>query len=162
MQTASESRFDTYADYRTAILEALRSARRRVAIFDPDLAECGLEHGDAIAELERLCGDSPHEDALRILLAEPAHLERNCPRLTAFLLRFAHRANVRRADADASLQARCFLIADDTQLVTRFHRDLPRGRFNRHDASAAACFVTQFETMWIKGAPVAIGVTLGI
>ena len=162
MHPSTEFRFDTYSSYRATILEALGLAQRRVAIFDFDLVECGLESRETIAQLERLCVSSPHEYALRILLADASHLIRNCPRLTAFLLRFGHRAAIRLADPDARLHSRNFLIGDDAHVVTRFHRDHPRGRFNRADTSAAACFITQFETIWIKGEPLAIGVALGI
>lgn len=154
--------FESYTQYRSAILEVLGVARGRVAIFDRDLAECGLESSAAITELERLCSESPHTDALRILIKDRAHLERECPRLCAFLIRFAHRATVRRADPDARTQSRPFLIADDLHLAMRVHEDLPRGRINLHDGSATACFTTQFETMWVRGQSLTIGATLGI
>lgn len=162
MHPASEQIFDSYAEYRAAILEALRLARRTVSIFDSTLAECGLESAAAIAELERLCVETTHAEALRILIKESDHVERNCPRLAAFLNRYAHRASVRRADRDARRQSRVFLIADDMHLVTRPHEELPRGRFNRHDSATTAWFTTQFDTIWSRADGLAIGATLGI
>lgn len=162
MDATPSCSFDTYADYRRAALEALSAAQHTVAIFDPDLAKCGLESPAALERLERFCIDARRDDALRILLFDGTHLERHCPRLVTLLVRYAHRASVRIADADAHRAPRPFLLVDDTHLVSRFHRDLPRGRRELGAGSGIACFATQFDTLWPRGQALALQVALGI
>lgn len=151
--------FDTFADYRRAVLDALGAAHHSIAIFDPDLAECGLETSSALEFLEHFCLEARRDDALRILLLDHSHLEKRCPRLCALLLRFAHRVGIRLADADAQRSTRPFILVDHNRVVSRFDRRLPRGCDETTDI---ACFITQFETLWTRGTPYTPCAVLGL
>lgn len=161
MQAPEEVGFDSYAEYRTAVLAAVGRAQETVAIFDPDLRETGLESAEGLALLEGLCARSGRHDTLRILLHSTSWLEKECPRLLGLLGRYAHCASVRTSDTGARAWPQPFLLADDRHLVTRFHHDLPRGK-TAGPSNVLAQLSTQFETFWMNGERRAAGVPLGI
>jgi len=162
MDKLSDRRCESYAEYRRGLHEVLGLARQTVAIYDPDLRECGLEHRERIALLESFCRDATREDALRILVCTPVHLERDCPRLVALLTRFRHCASVRVAGSAGCEDMPPIAIVDGAHLVTRFHPEQPRGRICVDDPRAAAGPLTQFETLWIGGECRTIGASLGV
>lgn len=162
MGKSSERSFDTYGEYREALLETLSLAREAVSIFDQDLRECGLESAAGINLLETLCTQSRRRDALRILVHSVTYLEQECPRLAGLLGRFGHRASVRTTDPGARAWAQPFLVADGRFLVTRFHQDLPRGKVCAAASNSSAYIGAQFETMWLHGEHHASGAPLGI
>lgn len=162
MDILDERPFDTYAEYRSAVIESLQAARQTVDIFDPDLAECGLESLTGIALLEGLCAGSRQRDSLRILVHATTCLEQECPRLVGLCARHAHCVAVRTTDAGAKAWTQPFLIADGETVVTRFHQDLPRGKTCTAGSTTVATLRTQFETMWRNGEPCNPGIPLGI
>lgn len=162
MREPLERYFDTYGEYREAVLETLNLAQRAVSIFDFDLRECGLESAAGIDLLAALCTRSPHRDTLRILVHSVTYLEQECPRLIRLLGRFGHRASVRTTDPGARAWTQPFLVADGRFLVTRFHQDLPRGKVCSAASSTSAYIGTQFETMWLHGERRATGAPLDI
>lgn len=162
METPEERTFDSYAEYRAAVLEALTEAQQTVAIFDPDLRDSGLENQAAVALLEALCGRSRRTDAVRILLHSTAWLEKECPRLLRLLARYGHCARVRTTPPGARGWKQPFLCVDGQRLVTRFHQDLPKGKICASASTTTAYFSTQFETFWTSGDDAAVGVPLGI
>lgn len=162
MDQTSERRFATYGAWREGLRATLDLATRTLAIFDADLHECGFERPEAVERLETFCRSSPHEDAVRILLCDPAYLERECPRLVALLARFRHRASVRVAVGSNCCDAAPTLIADSVHLVTRFHPDAPRGKICLDDPRSAAGPLRRFETLWLAAEPLSVGSALGI
>lgn len=162
MDTPHEQTFDSYGEYRAALIGALENAQQTVIVFDPDLRETGLESPQGIEQLERLCSQSRRRDTLRILLHSTTWLQRDCPRLTRLLSHYAHCTSVRTADVGARGWSQPFLIADDRHLVTRFHQDLPRGKSSTDASGTLAHLATQFGTFWVNGETSAVGTPLGI
>ncbi len=162
MTRPEERLFDSYTEYRAAVLEALGLARSGLRIFDPDLAETGLESMAGVEALQALARTSPHQDAIRILLRDPAYLEREAPRLLHFVGRFGHRVAVRVVAEGSQLGDQAFLVADDRHFLVRFHTDRPRGKFCADDGEAAALAVAQFDTAWLAAQPGPSGAGLGI
>ncbi len=162
MEALSSRRFDSYTEYRFAMLAALEAATSTIAIFDPDGREAGLETPPSIAALERLCRRSPRRDALRVLVHSPDFAERACPRFVALIGAFSHRAAVRVTSPQFRNWTQPFLIADARHVVTRFDQDGPRGKLAVEDERTASMLLAQLETMWINGAPTTTGASLGI
>lgn len=162
MSKPLERRIDSFADYRDTMREVLARARRTIAIFDPDLAECRFEQRDNLALLESFCRDATREDALRIVVCSTDYLERECPRLAALLTRYRHRASVRVANEGPCGDIAPVAIVDGVHLLTRFHPDAPRGKLRTDDPASAAGPLLQFETLWLNGASRTIGASLGI
>ena len=162
MEVLSPRRFDSYTEYRSAMLAALEVAVGTIAIFDPDLREAGLENSASIAALDRLCRTSPRRDALRILVHSVGFTERECARLVRLMGTFSERAALRVTDTPFRSWSQPFLVVDERHVVTRFDRDGPRGKLTVEDMRTSAMLLAQFETMWISGTPVLTGAPLGI
>lgn len=162
METLSPHRFDSYTEYRSAMVAALEAATSTIAIFDPDLREAGLENLASIAALDRLCRTSPRRDALRILVHSADFAERECPRFVALIGAFSHRAAVRVTSPQFRNWRQPFLVADARHVVTRFDREGPRGKLAVEDERTASMLLAQLETMWISGTPTTTGAPLGI
>lgn len=154
---------DSWTDYRAALLDALARSASGVRLLDPDLAATGLESAAGVAALQEFVRRSALPEAVRILLADTRFLERDAPRLRHLLERFGHRIAVRRiARRDQTMADTPVLIGDDHILVTRFHRDRPRGRFATADSVDCAPLAAQFETIWVTAENVQSGARLGL
>ncbi|MDR2260107.1 MAG: hypothetical protein LBE06_04065 [Azoarcus sp.] len=142
----------TWSDYRDAVAGLLADTQTRLTVFDPDLAETGLESPQCAASLAVLVGRDPPGEAIRFLLRDPSHLERDCPRLMRILADFSHRFTVRvlRPEQIERAPESAFIIADSDNVALRFHHAFPRGRVNRGDSAAAAELSALFETFWLE------------
>ncbi|MFN3985936.1 MAG: hypothetical protein ACK4KV_10620 [Rhodocyclaceae bacterium] len=163
MNISRSARFDTYADYRAGIAELLELTTQTLTVYDADLSATGLESPAACSVLERLCRESRREDAIRILLRTPRHLERDCPRLLRLLEHYGHRVSVRvRNAAGNNMDEGCFIVADGRHLITRFHSDAPRGKLLTDAGPECTPYLVQFEPLWVAGRPGPSGGRVGL
>jgi hypothetical protein len=161
MNGLNEQPFDTYASYQEAVMATIERAQSSLVIFDPDLAQTGLERRTAIDALTRLANLSTRADAIRILLRNADHVRRNAPQLQRFVSAFAHRVQLRCVSDERTLLERCFMVADGQWLVVRFHSDRPRGKFTGNIEGDAAQHLAQFETIWINAKELHLSVSTG-
>lgn len=154
--------FDGLHAWREHLLLGLASARRQVSVYDRNLVETGLAGKMACTLLQTLLQiDAP--TAVRIVLLDTDHVERECPRLLRLAGQFSHRFGFRVAPEQAiEKYQQPFLLVDDDLLVLRFHHDNPRGK--RHDAGSAdiARYREAFEELWQLSAPGPSGTPLGL
>lgn len=162
MNEAVETPIDSWTDYRSAALELIGRAESTVLLLDPDLSQTGLEGSAGIEQLIAFLRRSVHAGAIRILLRDAAHLERNCPRLLDLLARFGHRIAIRIMGASQSLPEAAFMIADSRHLLIRFHHEQARGKLFTDAPQATADRSAQFETLWIDAEIGPSGVVLGL
>ncbi|MDR0715839.1 MAG: hypothetical protein LBF50_00265 [Azoarcus sp.] len=150
--TPEKRPLDTWSDYRDAVAGLLADTQTHFVVFDPDLAETGLESPQCAASLAALVRRASPGDAIRFLLRDPSHLERDCPRLMRILADFSHRFTVRvlRPEQIERVPESAFVIADGDNVVLRFHHAFPRGRVSRGDSPAAAELLALFETFWLE------------
>lgn len=162
MSEAAETAIDTWAGYRTAVLDIVGRAEATLVLFDPDLSQSGLESSAGIDSLLAFLHRSAHPGAIRILLRDATHLERNCPRLLDLLARFGHRIAIRTVGTGPSTPEAAFVIADRTHLLIRFHHTQARGKLLTDSPDATADRSAQFETLWIDAEIGPSGVILGL
>jgi len=162
MKEFSPRRFDSYTEYRSAMLAALEAATSTIAVFDPDLRETGLESSASVVVLDMLCRTSPRRDAVRILVHSIDFAERECPRLVALIGAFSHRVAIRVTATPFKSWTQPFLVADERHVVMRFDREGPRGKLAVEDVPTSSMLLAQFDTMWVSGTPTTTGVRLGI
>lgn len=162
MKEFSPRPFDSYIEYRSAMLAALEAATSTITVFDPDLRETGLESSASVVALDRLCRTSPRRDAARILVHSIDFAERECPRLVALMGAFSYRVAIRVTGTPFKSWTQPFLVADARHVVTRFDRDGARGKLAVEDVRTSSMLLAQFETMWINGTPTTTGAPLGI
>ncbi|PKO56318.1 MAG: hypothetical protein CVU28_03375 [Betaproteobacteria bacterium HGW-Betaproteobacteria-21] len=162
MNDAGEHPIDSWSEYRTAVLETIARAGSTLRIFDPDLSQTGLESIAGVDHLGALLQRSVQAEAIRILVRDPAFLERDCPRLMALLTRFGHRIAIRIASESLAMPESAFLIADGAHLVIRFHHERPRGKRCIEDGHAASERDAQFETLWESARTGPSGAPIGL
>lgn len=159
---AQEVPFDTYAAYRAHLLDTVRRAEHSLLIFDPDLAQTGLEDAAGISAIDALARATAGEERIRILLRSAEHIERHCPRLLRLVERYGQRMRIKLIGEGMAVPDSSFVIADGSQLVTRFHHDRPRGKRIGGANPETARYAAQFETMWTSARNGPTGAPLGI
>ncbi|AWI73949.1 hypothetical protein CEW83_00860 [Parazoarcus communis] len=154
--------FDTWSDFRGALLELVGRAQSTLLLSDPDLGETGFESSAGIEALTAFLQRSAQPLAIRILLKDAAYLEQRCPRLLGLLSRFSQRMMVRVASDVRAVPDAPFAIADGKHLVTRFHHERARGKHCTDDPQSTSVHIAQFETLWASGETGPNGVQLGL
>lgn len=157
-----ERAFDTFALYRDAVLELLEQATHSIVLFDPDLAETGIESIRGAELLSGFCDRATHNDALRIAVHDAAYIKRDAPRLLNVVARHGHRMSIRVTTPRYHDWQQPYMVVDDVHVVTRFHHDQPRGKICHHAAATAAPLLTRFEVMWQHAQPGPTGAPLGL
>lgn len=157
-----ERTFDTFALYRDAVLELLESACHAIVLFDPDLAETGIESARGIELLSGFCDRALRTDALRIAVHDAGYIKRDCPRLLNVVARYGHRMSVRVTTRQYHDWLQPYMIVDNKHVVTRFHHDRPRGKISQDAPDVAAPLLTRFEAMWEQAQPGPTGIPLGL
>lgn len=153
---------DRFSQYRDAALTLIGQATRTLEICDPDMRQLQLESPAGVAALEAFLQRSALADCLRILLHDVTHLEKNCPRLLRLLAGHAHRMAVRVSAREHRKLEQCFMVADQTHRLIRFHRDLPKARLRLDTPTDAAESLLQFNALWERAQAVSPGARLGL
>jgi hypothetical protein len=135
------------ADYRRACDTVLSHAQRELLIFDRDLATLQF---DRVARLELLAGflQAAPLRRIRIVLHDPAPLERDAPRLLQLIARFSHMIEVRQSPDNLRHLADTHLLADGRHGVRRFHVDQPRSAIILNDRTYIHPWQQRFEELW--------------
>lgn len=157
----SESRFETFRDYREAVVAVIRAARSQLAMFDATLSDNGLESREG-ADLLSAFLLNGRANRLRIILHRPETLVDTCPRLTATLRRFSHNAHVRQTPDEFLRLTDRFIIADGRHIVVRFHADHSRGKIVLSNEAEAQQWQQRFDALWEMGFDTAAISTLGL
>jgi hypothetical protein len=101
-------------------------------------------------------------NTLRIVVHDPAHLDRSCPRLLALLRQFGHAISIHETHPAAKSVYDPFAVADDRSFVRRFHFEEMRGLSGVNDPIGARSLIERFEEIW-EASSAAVGpTTLGL
>ncbi len=135
------------AEYRQACDKVMSHAQRELLIFDRDLAALQL---DRKARLDLLAGflQADHLRRIRIVLHDPAPLERDVPRLLQLIARFSHMIEARQSPDNLRHLADTHLLADGRHGVRRFHADQSRSAIILNDRASIHPWQQRFEELW--------------
>lgn len=125
--TGTSAPFDSEAGYRAAIALTLAGVQRELRIFDRDLAGMGLDERAQVALLDRFLAAGPDRQ-LHVVVHDLAPLQAHQPRLLALLRDYAQQVQVRVTPEHLRHLADCWLLADGSSGVIRFHADHARGK----------------------------------
>jgi len=156
-----EQDFDTEAGYVAAIDAVLAVTQEALCVFDGDLARMELERQARCETLARILG-ACRESRLRIVLHDPAPLERHSPRLLKLLRDHSDRTEVRQTPKQLRHLADCFMLADARHGVVRFHSQHARGKCFIGDGEAARPWHERFEELWEAAIPCLAPTRLGL
>jgi hypothetical protein len=156
-----EARFDTFREYRQVISDLIPLARRELVIFDPDLKQTGLESPGGVESLARFLS-AGRDNRMRVVLHDPDHVERYCPRWMSLLRLYGHSISVRQSPEDLRQLTDCFMVADKRHAVIRFHSAYARGKFLLEQREDVDDWQRRFDELWEVSLPARSATTLGL
>jgi len=137
----------TRKEYLEAIEQLLGLAARELRLFDPDLAELGMNAEPRIARLRAFLAASPTR-RLYVALHDTDFVTRRCPRLLALLGSYPRQMFIQQTVGEALKAQDCFVIADDRHLVRRSVAAQPRGVLILDDPRDCGSIRDRFEEIW--------------
>jgi hypothetical protein len=159
---ASEyARFEREEDFQNAVDRLLEQPGRELRIFDPDLSALRLNSPERIDRLQRFLLAS-RTRRIFIVLHDPDHLTRECPRMMQLLARFAHMIQVHRTHQEIRNLKDSFLVLDALHYVRRPVAGYYRGAIGLNDQSEAMAMRSRFLEIWEASFPGVSATTLGL
>lgn len=135
------------AEYRQACDTILGRAEHEILIFDRDLVALRLEDKARLAALANFL-QADRTRRLRVVLHDPAPLQRDAPRLMRLIAHFSHVVEVRQSPHNLRQLADTHLLADESHGVRRFHVDQARSALVLHDRAYVHPWRQRFEELW--------------
>ena len=142
--------FSTKAEFVGHLAECLGRARHTLQLFDPDFAiwELGSSGSDAL--LRRFLKDGGR---LQLVAHDGGQMERHAPRFLRLLRDYGHLIEVRRTSQQLRQLTDSFCIADERDIVRRFHADHFRGEAVFDSPADTQTSLERFLTIWIESGP---------
>jgi hypothetical protein len=148
-------------NYEAALDEVIARANSELLIFDQDFV-----HGNyASAARHEILNDFLSKEPLSkltIILQSAEHFVKNCPRLFELLKRYSHKMTVYETNDVAKVAKDCFVIADKSHYLRRFHIDQARFKFAFEDAIEAANLNMRFDELLEETADTVSATRLGL
>lgn len=142
--------FSTRAAFQQQLAACLAGARQTLQLFDPDFSIWELGSRATEATLRRFL----HDGGRLQLVAHDGHVvERDAPRFLRLLKDYGHQVEVRRTSAALRQLTDSFCIADQRDIVRRFHADHCRGEAVFNGPQDLQVSLERFLTIWIESGP---------
>jgi hypothetical protein len=161
MDDAVYESFDTLAGFQAAIDRLLAAAGRELRIFDPDGSALRLNDAARVGALEGFLRAS-RTRRLYMVVHEPQHLQRDCPRMMALLGRYGHAIQVHRTQEEIRDLQDAFLVLDSVHYVRRPVAAVPRGAIGLHDQAEALAMRARFNEIWTASYPAVSATSIGL
>jgi hypothetical protein len=142
----------TRREYLESFERLLGLASRELRIFDPDLAELGLDAEPKIARLRDFLYASATR-RLYIAVHDTDFVTRRCPRVLTLLGSFPRQMFIHQTEGEARKAQDCFVIADDRHLVRRSVAAQARGVLVLDDPRDCGSIRDRFQEIWESSAP---------
>lgn len=140
-------KFDTRRELELQLRACLEAARLTLDLFDPDFSVYPLGTLDADTLLRAFLARGGR---LRLALHDPAHIERHTPRFLRLLRDYSHLCECRQTPRGLRQLTDSFCIADEHDIVRRFHSDHLRGEASFGDPGAIELPRHRFEAIWAE------------
>ena len=148
-------------NYEAALDEVIARANSELLIFDQDFVRgnyASVARHDVLIDF--LSKDPLSK--LTIILQSAEHFLKNCPRLFELLKRYRHKMTVYETNDVAKVAKDCFVIADKSHYLRRFHIDQARFKFAFEDAIEAANLNMRFDELLEETADTVSATRLGL
>lgn len=133
-------------NYAAALDLIIGSAQNELLIFDQDLVRgdfASLQRFEAIQAFLNKNSLSK----LTIILQDTEYFIQHCPRLFDLLKLYGHKMLVFATNDNAKIAKDCFVIADNTHYIRRFHIDQARFKYALDDAEECANLAMRFAEL---------------
>jgi hypothetical protein len=154
-------RFDTHEAFQAAVDRLLAEPGRELRIFDPDGAALRLSDAARVGRLEAFLRAS-RTRRLYIVLHDPQHLQRDCPRMMGLLARYGHAIQVHRTQDEIRELQDAFLVLDSVHYVRRPVAASARGAIGLRDETEALAMRSRFNEIWTASYPAVSSTTVGL
>jgi hypothetical protein len=154
-------RFESNAGFQAAIDRLLEQPGRELRIFDPDLAALRVNESGRIERLERFLQAS-RTRRLYLVVHNPEHITRQCPRMMSLVARFAHAIQVNRTHEEIRELQDAFLVLDSMHYVRRPVAQFFRGAIGLSDETEGLAMRSRFMEIWAASYPAVSGTTVGL
>ena len=154
-------RFDTHEAFQAALDRLLAEPGRELRIFDPDGAALRLNDAARVGQLEAFLRAS-RTRRLYIVLHDPQHLQRDCPRMMGLLARYGHSIQVHRTQDEIRELQDAFLVLDSVHYVRRPVAASARGAIGLRDETEALAMRSRFNEIWTASYPAVSSTTVGL
>jgi uncharacterized protein YjiS (DUF1127 family) len=128
-------------------------------MFDPDYSIWQLGRSATEAELRRFLHAGGR---LQLVAHEGRHIEREAPRFLRLLKDYAHLIELRRTSPQLRQLTDSFCIADQRDIVRRFHADHFRGEAVFNGPEDLQTSLERFLTIWIESSPALVANSTGL
>ena len=156
-----ETPFLGEAEFRAALDQAIKAATREIRIFDNNLERMMLNESARADALAAFLAESPTR-RLSIVVHQSDYAETRCPRLNTLIRRYPNAVEVRETSDELKHLGDCFLLADQTHGVIRFHRDHARGKLLQNTADEIRPWWQRFDELWRSSTPCLAPTRLGL
>lgn len=134
-------------EYVDAVARVVSLARHEIRIFDPDLADLGLNNDEAARQLH---GFFIRGRTQRLLIAvhDTDFVSRRAPHLMRLLGTFSGNMLIHKTQGDAARVQDCFVLADEEHFVRRRVAQQARGAVYLNDPKEARGMRERFDEIW--------------
>jgi hypothetical protein len=139
----------------------LAVVRRELRIFDPDCAQLELNAPARHAALRQFLLASP-DNRLLVVVHDPDHLKRGCPRMLDLLRDFSVAIAIHQSEGEAARVQDCFVLADMEHFVRRPVAAQPRGVYSLNEYQDARLMRERYDEIWQSSVPAISATTLGL
>ena len=133
-------------NYAAALDLVIARAENELLIFDQDLTRGDYASLQRFELIKQFLAQS-HLSQLTIILQHTAHFVQNCPRLFELLKLYGHKMTVFETNDNAKVAKDCFVIADKTHYLRRFHIDHARFKYAFDDEEECASLTMRFNEL---------------
>lgn len=151
MPDAIQESFDTRSAYLLALDRILVTASHEICIFDRNLETLDLDGRERSGMLSAFLSGGQNR-TLRLVLHDTDHLQRFSPRVMNLLKRYSHSFLVKQSPESLRNLADCFVVADASSGVIRFHGDHMRGKLLLNQPEEIQGWQQRFEDLWLESA----------
>lgn len=137
--------FNSRAEFTLQVHTCMARARHTLDLFDPDCALFALGTSEVDQVLRTFLRQGGR---LRLAMHTTAHIERDCPRFIRLLRDVGHQVECRVTSRALRQLTDSFCIADDLDIVRRFHSDHARGEASFGVPGAADLSRERFNGLW--------------
>lgn len=155
------ARFDTEADFQAATDRLLGLAGRELRVFDPDLAVLKLNSPERIERLRSFLAAS-RTRRLYIVVHDPAHVTRFCPRMMNLIALYNHAVQINRTGEEIRELQDSFMVLDKNHYVRRPVARFFRGAAGMNDETEALVMRSRFQEIWNASIPAVSSTTSGL
>lgn len=142
--------FDTRAGFQAQLAALLGRARVSLHMFDPDYADWQLGSSGSEALLRAFLRGGGR---LQLVAHSNSRLERDAPRFLRLLQDYGHLIDCRVTNRSLRHLTDSFCVADERDIVRRFHSDFFRGEADFDAPSSTQTSLERFEGIWAETMP---------